>query len=396
MRTKSPQGDSLGQDSGLFDGGPPLKLQEWLGLIKPGQPYIARRTVLAVLIGWLPLAVLTAARDISTGQDALASFLSDFGVHARCLITVPAFIWAEAFLGRRLGAIAQHFLDAGLVTDADRPRFEAAQLSILRWRDSIAVEALVIVLAYASILALMLSVPSVELPTWHEASGDRSGSFSAAGWWHGLVSLPLLAIQILGWMWRLLLWTRFLWLTSRLDLRLVPSHPDGAAGLMFVGHSVRACGVIGFALGAVVAGRVANGVALRGASLVDYRYPVLGLVIFVVVLCSGPLLMFAGKLAQQWRRGVFEYGALADGLGRWFETKWSQRQVDEEALQASDFSAATDLYQVVANVYEMRLVPIDRRSVLFLVVFTLLPFVPVLLLAVPLDKLFSEMANLLF
>ena len=33
------------------------------------------------------------------------------------------------------------------------------------------------------------------------------------------------------------------------------------AGLMFVGYSVRACGVIGFGLGALVAGTVANGVA---------------------------------------------------------------------------------------------------------------------------------------
>ena len=60
--------------------------------------------------------------------------------------------------------------------------------------------------------------------------------------------LPLLLLG-LGWLWRLYLWGRFLWQLSRLDLRLVPAHPDQTAGLKFVGYAVRAFALLGFAWG---------------------------------------------------------------------------------------------------------------------------------------------------
>jgi hypothetical protein len=185
---------------------------------------------------------------------------------------------------------------------------------------------------------------------------------------------------------------------SRLDLQLVPAHPDRAAGLRFVAASVRACSVLGCALGAVVAGTVANGVFHRGSPLLAHTYVILGVVVFAVVLFGGPLLVFTGELRRQWRRGLLEYGALALGLGQQFERKWLPRlgRIDDEALEAADFSAATHLYSIVANVYAMRSVPMEMRSVLPLVAATLLPFVPVLLLAAPLDPLLEDLAKLLF
>ena len=97
-----------------------------------------------------------------------------------------------------------------------------------------------------------------------------------------------------------------------------------------------------------------------------------------------------------WRRGIFQYGALADRFGREFEHKWfGGSKVDETTMEVPDFSAATDLYQVVSNVYAMHLVPIDLRSVVLLVAATLLPFLPVVLLAMPMETIFSAFADLL-
>src|SRR5437763_8237671 len=154
-------------------------------------------------------------------------------------------------------------------------------------------------------------------------------------------------------MWRLALWTRFLWLMSQLDLRLVPSHPDHAAGLGFIGSSLRPYSIVALAVGTVMAGRVANAVLHEGASLFAFRYLVAGAAAVVVLLFAGPLAMFSGNLLQAWRRGVREYGALASDLGHEFERKWFAhgRRVDASALEAPDFSATTDLYQVAGNVY---------------------------------------------
>jgi hypothetical protein len=50
-------------DSELFAGGPPRRMQQSLGLIKPDNPRIGRRVVLVGLIGWAPLVVLAAVQD---------------------------------------------------------------------------------------------------------------------------------------------------------------------------------------------------------------------------------------------------------------------------------------------------------------------------------------------
>jgi hypothetical protein len=184
---------------------------------------------------------------------------------------------------------------------------------------------------------------------------------------------------------------------SRLELNLVPVHPDLAAGLKFVGYSVRVYAVLGLALGLIVAGKVANEIQYKTEALLPWQYVVPGFVVFIVALFTGPLLVFVGKLLRTWRRGVADYGALAGKLGRQFERRWFGHgvSVDEETLAVPDFSTMTDLYQFVANVYQMRVIPVDLMSLVFLVIVTLLPFLPVILMVVPLDSLFRTFASFL-
>jgi len=74
---------------------------------------------------------------------------------------------------------------------------------------------------------------------------------------------------------------------------------------------------------------------------------------------------------------------------------WSRCNNDDN-LTAPDFSATTDLYQVVSNVYEMRFVPVDLTSVTLLIGAMLLPFVPVLPLAMPIGEIMQGVKSLLF
>jgi len=84
-------------------------------------------------------------------------------------------------------------------------------------------------------------------------------------------------------------------------------------------------------------------------------------------------------------------------VGGQFEHKWLKRSegIDESALAVSDFSAITDLYQAVSNVYDMGIIPLDLRNILLLIVATLLPFVPVVFMAIPLDAILAHVAGLL-
>lgn len=233
------------------------------------------------------------------------------------------------------------------------------------------------------------------MPSWWLRAGRPTG-LSLAGWWHALVSVPLLLLLFLGWLWRVMLWARFLWLMARFDLRLVAAHPDGAGGLKFVSTSLRGFRLLALALGAIVAGTAANQVLHEGQSPLGFRNTAIAVTAFVIVLAAAPLVVFIRRLRSTKSAGIFHYGALAGDMGREFEQKWlAPEVVGRGALEVPDFSAATDLYSVVANVYEMKYLPFGWKDLVKLVVATLLPFVPVALMAVPLDELLRALMKLL-
>src|SRR5215510_15101467 len=84
------------QSGELLYGGPPHSLQRSLGLIKPGDPMIARRAELVVLVGWIPLVALAVAQSFILRNQMAKSFFSDFAVYARSLVAAPLFILVEA------------------------------------------------------------------------------------------------------------------------------------------------------------------------------------------------------------------------------------------------------------------------------------------------------------
>ena len=243
-----------------------------------------------------------------------------------------------------------------------RPRFEQAVAATLWLREAPCAAFVSLCLCYVPALALE-HLPLDILSGWHLAAGGVLPVFSLAGWWNVLVSIPLLLALLLSWLWRLLLWSYFLRRIARTDLRLVAAHPDRAAGLKFGGYSVRVFAPLGFALGLIGAGSMANAVVHRGESLATHRVAILGLAVFVVLLVGAPLLAFAGRMIHAWQRGVFAYGGLASALGRELEARWFARpRIDESALGVQDFSATVDLFQTVANDTAMKLLPVDVRS----------------------------------
>jgi hypothetical protein len=388
--------ETILDDNELFDGGPPRRLETALRLVRPDKPNTASRAALVSLIVWAPLILLASIQSFSIGQDKLTGLLLDFAVHARYLIAVPLFILAESFTLSTLGKTARHFVEAELIRDQDRPRFELVAADIRRLLNSKVVEILVVLLAYCTALILIRLISVETIPDWHMLAKQR-WSFSWAGWWHIWASIPIFLILLFGWLWRLFLWNLFLWRVSRLDLHLVPPHPDLSGGLQFVGASVRAFPMLSFALGAVVAGGVANRVVHQGMHLIDFKYIIATLVAVVLIFFVAPLMVFTRRILQARRRGIFEYGALAGAVGRQMEHKWVERNgsVDEAALDVQHFSATTDLYQVVSIVYQIKTAPLDLQDLVAVIIAVLLPFVPVLLYEIPLNVILPDIVKLL-
>lgn len=353
-----------------------------------------RRAGAAAALAWLPLLVLSALQE-RAGPVPDHGFVRDVAAHARYLAAIPLLIAAEAWCLPQLSAIVRHFSDSGLIGGADRARWEARVASARRLLDGRGVE---VALTAAAYLATAL-LAGVLFPRAGSTWASPAGGLSAAGWWRTLVSQPLFVLCVFGWIWRVLVWARLLWAASRLELRLVPSHPDLAGGLRFVSTSLRAFGPVALAFGTVIAGTRAGEVlenARPQSGLGDGGAMILAVVV-ALALFAAPLLCFAWPLHRARLRGMIEYGALAGALGRRFEERWigPVEGIDAGALEVQDFSATTDLYSVAANVRGQLLVPMALRDLAGLALWTLLPFVPLLLLVTSLSNLLGHVAKLL-
>jgi hypothetical protein len=379
-----------------FGAGPYSRVLARLGLMKSDGVRVGRRALLLAVIAWVPLVILSAIEGLALRPDPRESMLLDIAAHARYLIGLPLLVIAEAVCLPGLAAIARHFRDMGLIPPANRPRYDDLVQSTRRLLSSPWTDVSILILAYAATLVLAPRLYPESVSTWVSPLSGAGQQLSLAGWWRALVSQPLYLVLIVGWLWRVTLWARFLRGVSRLELQLIPAHPDLAGGLGFVGTSIRAFLILALALSVPVAGTVAQRILFDGRSLSDFTYVIAGIVIFEMVLFMGPLFLLGPALLRARTRGIFQYGSLAEAMGQQFESRWlkSAGGATAEALSAPDFSATTDLYSIAANAHEMRLVPLKLIQVVPLVIAVLLPFVPVLLVALPINEILSYAAKL--
>lgn len=392
--TRAPLRQDPEHDALLFSGGPLRGLEKRLGLAGGNRSFM-RRALLTVAVSWVPLVLLTALRGDLVRSDTANSFILDFGAQARFLLAAPLLVLAEAVCVPQLAAIARNLVDSGLVSQTDRFRYDAAVDSSQRLMNSWVVGAVLIGLAYALVLASVKATSPDIIPSWH----GRLNPFAAtpAGWWGLLVSLPLLLLLLLGWLWRICIWTRFLWLVNRLQLQLEAPHPDHAGGLAFVGRSLEAFLPIGFIVGVICAGPVANQVVHHHASPQQYKSVAIGAAIGVVLLCAGPLLVFLRRLLEQRSQGELQYGALALRMDKRLRLKYLgvRSGLDQGTFDMSDFTGTNAANSLGGSARAIQILPLELRSVGLLMITTFLPFVPVWLLAVPFDELAKKLSAFL-
>lgn len=178
---------------------------------------------------------------------------------------------------------------------------------------------------------------------------------------------------------RFFIWYRFLWQVSRIKLNLIATHPDRAGGLAFVGASAYAFGPILFAQGVMLAGVIASRVLYQGENLMSFKLWVIGFVAFFVFAILVPLVMFTPQMARAKRKGLADYGLLAQRYVDSFEQKWIVGDSAEELMGAADIQSLADLGNSYAVIREMRIVPFGLQDISRLAIATAAPLVPLLL-----------------
>ena len=222
--------------------------------------------------------------------------------------------------------------------------------------------------------------------------------FSPAGTWAFFVSYPILVYFTYLWLWRQFLWARFLRATTQLKLALIAAHPDHVGGLGFLEASALGQIPFSFCLGVGLAGAVANQVLHAGHQLTAFRFLALALIVGVLLFCVGPYLFFTRTLLQMRRQGMLTYGSFARAVGEQFEKKWLHRadSLTKEVLLVPDFSTTADLYGVVHNIDDIRIIPVGAVDLYAIIFAAVIPAIPVVIASIPFATLIRAAMGLLF
>jgi len=386
-------------DFSLVLGGPLYQLLRRTHLADDALMLQRRRIVVISLIAWLPLLVLAALAARLFGSAVAVPFLLDVDVHVKFLVAMPLLVAAELVVHQRMRALSSTFRERNLIPEAATQRLDAAIASAYRLRNSVLAEVLLIAIVYVvGVTIVWRQYLALDAPTWYATPTAGGSSLTLAGVWYGYVSLPVFQFLLCRWYFRIFIWARLLWQVSRIELNLVPTHPDRVGGLGFLATTSYAFIPLLMAHGALLSGNLANQIFHAGASLTQFRLEILLLVVFMVILVVGPLLVFAPQLAAARRTGLREYGTLAQRYVRDFDAKWLRGTggADEPILGTGDIQSLADLGNSFSIIQDMRMVPVTKQAMLQLGAATLAPIVPLLLTLMPLEDLIKKLFGIIF
>lgn len=386
-------------DFSLVLGGPLFQLLRRAHLSDDALTLVKRRVVIIALFTWLPLFALSLLDGKALPGSVAVPFLFDIELHIRFLVALPLLVLAELVVHGRMRTVVQSFRDRNLIPEQDASRFDGAILSAFRVRNSLIAELLLVAIVYVvGIQILWRNYLALGTSTWYATPSGDGTDLTISGAWFGYVSLPIFQFLLCRWYFRIFIWARFLWQVSRIQLALVPTHPDRLGGLGFLANTVYAFTPLAVAHGVMLAGPVSSRIFYASAKLSEFRMEAGALVLAVLLIVFGPLVVFAPQLAEARRKGMREYGNLAERYVRAFDTKWLRggASANDEFLGSGDIQSLADLGNSLEVVRGMRTFPITKEALFQLGFVTFAPLIPLALTMMPLEELLKKLFGLLF
>jgi hypothetical protein len=369
-------------------GGPLYRLGCRLGLVRDRTNSVALGLVLGAL-PWIVLVALALVEDLGSVLFSVEAI----GRHVRLLVTIPLLFACEALIDPRFTMFVRGIVRSQVVPAAAHPALAPEIARITRWKDAWMPE------AFFLLVAVLLAVTTRNVNFFDYLSGlDLPSNPRVLGettWtshWYWMVCMTLFRFLLLRWLWRLALWCFFLWRVSRLELRLLPAHPDraGGLGLLELVHTEFAPLVL--AISATQAASLAEQIA-SGRITFEAIYPAVAIVLLAdAVLFVGPLYVFFRKLWRCKVKGLSDYSAFAERYVNEFERKWlgADAAPGEQMLGTADIQSLADLGNSVGTVRNMRLVPASPSMLMYLAIAALLPLLPLVLFKYPIADLLAK------
>jgi hypothetical protein len=253
-------------------------------------------------------------------------------------------------------------------------------------------------LMFGAVLAVNTVAETLERS--HEViwAADGSGAPQSLGFgaiWFLYVARPIQFALLVAWLWRVVLLGSLFRRIAKLELSLVPTHPDRAGGLGFLESTPKIFAPVVLALGAVLAARWAHDIVYHDVHVQDLRIQMVAFVIVAVVLFSSPLLAFVPLMAKTKRRALLDYSALVGRHGRLVRDRWvAGKEVGDDALlSAPELGPIADTGSIYEAVAAMRMLPIGMSTVAPLLIAAMLPLIAVLAIEIPIAKILGALAK---
>ncbi|MGR8999511.1 MAG: hypothetical protein ACU88J_10740 [Gammaproteobacteria bacterium] len=342
------------------------------------------------MLTWLPLAVWAFLQGHALPGAKSEPLLAHFGVNVRCLVAIPLLILAEGVSLKATIKMAKQFVRNGIVTEAQQDRFMTLLRDAARRRDSSLPWIIVLGLTVMWILADPADSHAHDL-SW----AVEAGKLGFGGWWFAYVARPIFIALLAGWLWRIVLAFLLFHGISKLELSLVPSHPDRAAGLGFLEYYPKSYGLLTFAVAAVVASGWGHDVVYHAHDVHALVRPLAALIIVWLLLLLSPLLVFAPRLMAAKLQGKEDYGRIVGEHGRLVRQRWilNQKVPDEELLEIPGIGSIADANAMYDAVTQMRIIPISKGALIGVLVPLLIPALAVFAIQIPVQGIAAEIAR---
>ena len=372
------------------------RVQRRVGLIPAEGFGLARRVIFWSLFAWLPVAAWAWYAGRAMPPLAGEPLLAHFGVQTRCLVAIPLLILAEGQAHAMTMRILPHFVRSGLVPESQVPAFRAALARTAKMRDA--------TLPWIAMLGVVLSLNTVaELAhrshevTWAVEASAGTTSLGFGAFWFLYVARPIYLALLIAWLWRIVLMGSLFRRVAKLDLSLVPTHPDRAGGLGFLAQVPKIFAPVVLALGSVLAARWAHDIVYHDVHVADLRLQMGAFVIVAVVLFSSPLLAFLPLMAKTKRQALLDYAALVGRHGRLVRDRWivGEKVDDNGLLSAPELGPVADTGPVYDSVAAMQALLIGKATVAPLLIAAVLPLIPVLAIEIPIKNILAALAKAL-
>lgn len=372
------------------------RLINGLQLGKTSQVSLSMKALLVVGICWVPLAIYSLINNSFWTGSISNSFITHQDTQVRFLVALPIFILSVRVIGKRLEKILKQFTEAGMLPKDQMPHYEALivksnKLLISGWPDLI-----ILVICYIQVsVVLYFEQLTPEILSWQVNVINGEPFLNFAGKWNLLFSRPLVIFLLYKWLFRIFVWGNLLRKIAKIPLKLYTIHPDLVGGLGFLGYSIRYFSPVAFGISALIAGKMADFMLIEDSHLSDFRIPFISYMVFITLLFVIPLLSFTKQLTSAREEAIFNNYDFANGIYRELKPRISKNyeKVQEDDLKSAEFGTVNDFNSLMTNTLKMRSLTFSLYDILPIWVAAILPYIPVILLEIPIAELMKTFAS---